>query len=219
MVLSPDSSVLASVSADFTIILWDATTGTMRTTIDGILGFATSLAFSSDSKLLAFAARNNSVRLWSLDSGEEILVLDTSNPHFYVAISPDGLTLASASFDEMVTLWSLESRASILSSSQGLPDILNLAFSPDGQLLFLGTSHGVISVRDVTTGREEGSLLGHTAPISAIAVSSDSRLLASASDDGTTRLWCLETADAVAVFEMHHGDRWRAAHAVATHPC
>jgi len=62
--------------------------------------------------------------------------------------------------------------------------------SPDGQLLALGNrENGDVYLWASNTGEELTTLRGHTSRINSLAFNSDGTLLASASDDGTVRLW------------------------------
>jgi len=62
--------------------------------------------------------------------------------------------------------------------------------SPDEQLLALGNrENGDVYLWDANTGEQLAILHGHTNRINSLAFNSEGTLLASASDDGTVRLW------------------------------
>ena len=65
-----------------------------------------SVAFSPDGLTLASASRDNTIKLWHLQTQKPIATLrGHSDSVWSVAFSPDGNTLASASFDKTIKLW------------------------------------------------------------------------------------------------------------------
>ena len=164
-------------------------------TLKGSLDFITSVAFSPDGALIAYAATSEDlydnaavVRLWDLETGQDIPLLDTRGVT-YVAFSPDG-TLASGDLDG-VQLVDVATRKRITT----LPGRSQMAFSRDGHLLASSAiNYTEILLWDLTTGREIGTLTGHTDQVNAFAFSPDGTLLASGSGNGelgddSVRLW------------------------------
>ena len=68
-----------------------------------------------------------------------------------------------------------------------------VAFAPDGTRIFAATG-AVVEVWHLATRRHNGQpFVGHNSTVTALAASPDGRLLATASDDETTRLWDVTT--------------------------
>ncbi|WP_385880295.1 NACHT and WD repeat domain-containing protein [Umezawaea endophytica] len=158
--------------------------------------------FSPDSRTLATASYDNSVRLWD--------VADRRNPRLLGApllghkswvssavFSPDGKTLASAGDDGTVRLWDLSDLAdpkplgAPLEGGNGT--IYLLAFSPDGKTLATANEDMTSRLWDVTD-REHPKPLGaplgnHTARVRSIAWDPTGRLFAAGGDDATIVLW------------------------------
>lgn len=70
--------------------------------------------------------------------------------------------------------------------------VFSLAWTSDGKKL-ISTSYGPITIFDTVTWQEIAILEGHTSAVWAISLSCNNRVLASASDDNTARLWNLDT--------------------------
>jgi WD40 repeat protein len=86
------------------------------------------------------------------------------------------------------------------------------AYSPDGQYLAMGDGSGVAVVRAVGDGHLVSSMVVGP-PVKAIAWSPDSRLLATAGDDGDTRVW-----DPVSARVLERFDEPAAAYALVFSP-
>ena len=71
--------------------------------------------------------------------------------------------------------------------------VFGIALSPDGKSVACSggtfSESGFIKVFDATSGKELRSITGHKGPVRAVAYSPDGQRLASASDDGTAKLW------------------------------
>ncbi|MCP2241693.1 toll/interleukin-1 receptor domain-containing protein [Lentzea aerocolonigenes] len=111
--------------------------------------------------------------------------------------APKGAVLASGSSDDTVRLWNLAQNTQYAVLSGASLGVHATAFSPDGVTLAVGdgaSTIGLWDVTDPTRPRTSPALRGQTSTIAGLSFSADSRVLASASQDGpgqqhTVRLW------------------------------
>jgi WD40 repeat protein len=116
VIFSPDGRLLATASQDGTIRLWELFSGGE---IRRFNGWATSLAFSPDSKTLATVnglgwnnvKPDNVVRLWDVATGEQVRRLSGhSDGVSLLLFSPDGKRLVSGSDDTTLLSWDVPGR-------------------------------------------------------------------------------------------------------------
>src|SRR5438270_7810380 len=65
------------------------------------------VAFSSDGRLLASGSADNTIIVWDVSRGNELLVLNAGSYVHSVVFSPDGSRLVSADGDSKVKVWDL----------------------------------------------------------------------------------------------------------------
>jgi WD40 repeat protein/serine/threonine protein kinase len=156
------------------------------------------VALSPDGNLLvAGGGFGQSLRWIDLRTGTNGILHGAS---FKVWFSPDSRTLASpqreGGKESGIQLWQIEAgqvRTKAVIETPGS----TVAFSPDSQLLATAAGpedlDNVIHLWDAQTGKARGVLTGHKQLIWSLAFSPDGKTLASASDDGTLRLWNVAT--------------------------
>jgi len=104
---SPNGQFLAAGQPDGSVLLIDAASDTLVTTLSGHLGGINALAFSPDSALLASVSDDGALRLWSTqtDANLSALTVVDDGAAVDVAFSPDGSLIAAAADDNAAHLF------------------------------------------------------------------------------------------------------------------
>ncbi|WDD32958.1 AAA-like domain-containing protein [Nostoc sp. UHCC 0926] len=163
-----------------------------------------SVVFSPDGKTLASASRDNTIKLWNLDTGKEITTLTGHSSWVNsVVFSPDGKTLASASRDNTIKLWNLHTGKEITTLTGHSSWVNSVVFSPDGKTLASASRDNTIKLWNLHTGKEITTLTGHSSWVNSVVFSPDGKTLAFASRDNTIKLWNLHTGKEITTLTGH----------------
>jgi WD40 repeat protein len=139
---------LASASKDKSVFkLWDVASGTESQTRGAFDQYGDPVTFSSDGKLLVTRALSKIIRVWDINTGDELQRCQDHEVANSIAISPDGKMLVSGSF-EMVIMWHIASEGEQQKFKGHKGWVSDVVFSPDGKMLASASSDKTIKLWD-----------------------------------------------------------------------
>jgi WD40 repeat protein/energy-coupling factor transporter ATP-binding protein EcfA2 len=186
-------NMIASSDIDKTAILYAADTGKFLRSLKGHTSIIYDLSFSPDSKKIATASWDGTIKIWDTSTGNEQETLENLGDQdkvYSLDFNVDGTKLASGGYkDGSIKLWDLNSRTSKVIGRHQKPANF-VRFSPDGKTIVSSSDDGIIQLW------KEGQLLtsikAHEKYISGLDFSPNSKMLASASGDSTIKLWQID---------------------------
>jgi WD40 repeat protein len=216
---SPDGARFIVTNADGIATVYDAGIGNALIALQGhtpgqsgetVFNGITGVAFSPDGGLIATASDDLTAKIWDASTGRELFSLEghisalASNPPFegvvQVVFHPASPLVATAGADGTVKMWSTED-GHLIFEQLAHPDsvVIDLAFSSDGSRLATGAFDGTAKIwriieansldKTAIAVEELMSLIGHTGGVHGVALSPDGSRLATASEDGTAKVW------------------------------
>jgi WD40 repeat protein len=221
---TPDGQSLATASADGTIKLRNPATGDVTQTLPGQANGATSLAFSTNSRLLACGAGDGATHLYELPSGRKLHTVRFSNSraHTYtsdriitsIAFTEGGATLAVCPasignmYGEPVQFYDTRTGQPKSTFTENGPHARPIALSPDGQILATGGK--TIKLWDTNTGKLLREFTGHLKKTQSITFSPDGTKIYAGGSYGTTNIWQTSTGRHLITLFAFDNDNWLA---------
>ena len=223
---APHSHIFASASLDRTVKLWDAT---KRRDVPSLAhqGIVSSLAFSTDGKLLVTAEGRSAssavqhpgmIYLWNMEPHppQATSLVAHNGDVNSVAISRDGSLLASGSADHIAIIWdaALKKPLATLQDRSSVTGVRFLARHRRGPFWRPATRPRRSAALDPERSRHMDSDRSTRASIkprsTSVEFSPDGSMLASSGGDGDVRLWDVAKQNQIAVLEGHQGQCYTA---------
>jgi WD40 repeat protein len=192
VVFSPDGSLLASSSHDFTVQISPLADPDATTVLEPHVGSVLDIEFSPDGTTLLTSADDGTLRMWDVD-GWHLRAEVTANPGgwYSLAYAPDGSFVAASDAAGQISLLD-PATGDVTRTFTGVRAGLgDMVVTPDGRSLVAPEPDGTVGIWSIASGAVERRLQGHTLPVDALAVSADGSTVVTASQDGTVRAWPL----------------------------
>lgn len=85
------------------------------------------------------------------------------------------------------------------------PNVLDVAYSPDGERIVMGIQDGSVRIYDATTGKNVSIREGHNAGVNVVRYCNNGDWIVSASRDATLKVWDAEKGEELRTLEGHVG--------------
>ncbi len=170
------------------------------------------LGFLSDTELVVVNDSGN-VIVVSLTGGAEPRTLEGLDGFaLSVVVSRDRRLIAAGNERGDVTLWDGRTFERLRTLRGAGGPIAALAFNRDGSSLVAVTNEPadrpLLIVWDTQNGQRRSTFSGHSAPVTAIDIAPREDLVASASTDGTLKLWRASSGEEVQSQQVETEQRW-----------
>lgn len=220
---TPDNKYLVAGGNERPAILWRLSDRTIVRRFDQAPRGSHSFCLSPDGKRLALTGLDRVIRLFDVESGNEIAQFRGSNSYVGLTqFTPDGEYLVSIE-NFFVRVWSIQQALRLDRIQVCTKCVLrSIDLSPDGQILAAGEGREpnpndlrlrAVGLWDAASVKLIGYLEGNEGGINEIRFSRDGRKLVSASADNSIRIW--DVASRVEVLHFYLGKAQYQARSIA----
>jgi Tol biopolymer transport system component len=136
-----------------TIHLWDLETDKEVRTLTGHTEWITCAVFSGDGKRLLSASYDGTLRIWDVQSGQELKQIQTREPNrdpigpHCAAFSPDGKRVVSGGPEDLsVRVWDAESGQEVYKYEGHMSHAHSVAFFPNGRRIASADQDGTVRI-------------------------------------------------------------------------
>ncbi len=203
--INPDGNLLAVAPGTREIQLFDLSKETQEPVLlEKHKGAVSNLKFLRNSNQLVSIGADTTIYIWNIEQKKPKLLNTTRGEVKSFDISDDDKYLVIATENGKVLLFNI-SNGSLIKEIYNNQDntIYGVDFNINTQIAF-GDKFGTIHIYDFKSSKFISSFTAHSARISDIKYSPDNRLLASASYDGTIKLWDVNDLTAQAYYLDDH---------------
>jgi WD40 repeat protein len=202
--LSYDGKLLATGEYDGHVRLWRMADAQPILSLSAHDNWVWATHFSPNNTTLVTASSDRTIKLWNVETGQLLNVIEDNSSVQTACFNPDGQMLASGGADCTVKLWDVET-GECLKILQGHENwVWSVSFSPDGTMLASSGDDRTLRLWDVETGQLLNTLHGHEHWIWSVCFSPDGTQLASSSYDRTVKLWDVSTGKMLHNLQGHN---------------
>ena len=172
--------------------------------LDGHSDAVLAAAYSQDQQQVVTASRDRTARTWNANTGEPGLTL--AEGHAYLASTavffPGGRRLLTAAVDNTARIWDVGTGGQLLRLDRSGRSAA-ATLSHHAKWVATGGDDKSAQLWDASTGQRLKKFEAHLAEVTAVAFSTDDRLLATGDTKGHVKLWNIDEGRVVAKLDGH----------------
>lgn len=188
---SPDGQLLATASADGTIVVYEASTGARRRVIANHADAVTAVAFSRDGKRLASASLDKSAKVFDVANGTPVSTYIGHEAAVYGVAFGDAKQVFTAGRDRKIHVWNPDDGKKAGDIKGFGHEVFKLVATSDS--LFSCSADGTARQHALTDRKEQRTFSSGKDWLYALAVHEATKRVAAGGFDGQVRVW--STAD------------------------
>ncbi|WNM33421.1 NB-ARC domain-containing protein [Streptomyces sp. Li-HN-5-11] len=189
--IAPDGTWLATGGDDTEVRIWDRSSGICTSVLTGHSAPVRDIAIAPDGSWLATVGA--AVKIWDRTAGTCVRTFRGTTrryqyPAYSVAIDPSGARLVAGFANQVSRSYSYPSGGNTWIFLTGAL-ALTTVFAPDGSWFAIGDKAGQVTIWDNAINVRTTSFQAHSGAVRSVAVSRNSRWLATVGADTTVRIW------------------------------
>ncbi|KAH9923765.1 WD40-repeat-containing domain protein [Epithele typhae] len=212
---SPDSTMVATGSDDFKIIIWSVSEGRSFRVLEQHEEPISALAFSSDNGILASASLAGDLLLTNIKNPTDSQSLEISSPVQSLAFTPNANLLLAGTSNREIQVWDLSENppTSLPPLKQDTHAVTFIIFSPDGTKMVTGGIERDVVLWETSALRNGGTgkIVSDRRVVYSAAFAHDGARLVTSYDDGSLTIWNAVTAEALVRVKVHTSPVWAVA--------
>lgn len=210
-----------SASLDGTIRLWDLSNGSTIKSYSHEGDPVTCIAISDDERFLFSGHRNGHIVIWNMNTMmEEVCFRGHDKSVSGIAFVPNSSVIASVSFDGSLKTWTISGDliSTIFKGNNALTSVVlspidSYLITSEGELTLLEFPNPLVSrsgrddairIWNLNVGNQDRTLLGHAGTIFKVKVDRNSTWIVSSANDGTAKVWDVETGKCVQTLQTQY---------------
>jgi len=189
---SPDGKLLAAGGADSVARVWNVDEKKLVAELKGHTAWVLGTSFSTDGKFLVTSSDDRTAQVWEVGAWKPVAKLDQMEPVNGAVFGPNAELVAAAvagPTDRMIRLRRRDNTQLARAIDLGVPAPLGVLWAPAGNRMYVPLTDKTVRVYDPNSGGHVATLTGHNDWVYGVALAPDGSKLATASADGTVKLW------------------------------
>jgi AAA-like domain/WD domain, G-beta repeat len=186
---SPNNQLLATVSDDQTMKIWDIKNQRLNQIFEGISDKLTAVKFNFDGSIIAAGTATGMINIFDLNLKQRHKFTAHKGAITSIRFNPANSQMTSAGIDGKIKIWNVKNGELIKEINGHTEPIRNITFSADGKTLVSAGDDHTLKLWNSSDGTLIKTLNGHRNKINYVRFSANGKIIASASSDRTVKLW------------------------------